>query len=78
MRRSIARGHLTRGAEAADMELSRLIIEVESQRALPSSGVTLGRLMERWVAASDRVTQWRGFNPCRGATRAAVCSRPGQ
>jgi hypothetical protein len=38
------------GAKAADVELSKLVVEVDPQRVLPSSGVTVGQLMERWVA----------------------------
>ena len=36
-------------AKAADIELARLIVEAESQRVLPSSGVTVRQIMERWV-----------------------------
>jgi integrase len=37
------------GAKLADAELAKMIVEVETGRALPSSGVTVGQLLERWV-----------------------------
>jgi hypothetical protein len=40
--RTVREPNTKAGARAADLELSRLIVEVESQRVLPSSGVTLG------------------------------------
>jgi hypothetical protein len=46
------------GAKAADVQLAKLIVEVDAQRVLPSSGVTVGQLMERWVAHRRPGTRW--------------------
>lgn len=49
------------GAKAADVELAKLIVEVDAQRVLPSSGVTVSQLMERWVA--HRRAGWEERSP---------------
>jgi integrase len=59
--RTVREPNTKAGARAADLELSRLIVEVESQRVLPSSGVTLGRLMERWI--EHRRPGWEERSP---------------
>jgi hypothetical protein len=48
-------------AKAADIELARLIVEAESQRVLPSSGVTVRQLMERWF--EHRRPGWEERSP---------------
>jgi hypothetical protein len=48
--RTVREPNTRAGAKAADIELSKLVVEVDAQRVLPSSGVTVGQLMERWVA----------------------------
>ena len=37
------------GAQAADVELARLIVEVTSGEAAPSAHITVGELLVRWV-----------------------------
>ena len=49
------------GAKAADVELAKLLVEVDAQRVLPSSGVTVGQLMERWLA--HRRPGWEERSP---------------
>jgi hypothetical protein len=38
------------GAKAADVELAKPVVGADAERVLPSSGVTVGQLMERWLA----------------------------
>jgi hypothetical protein len=49
------------GAKAADLELAKLVVEVDSRRTLPSSGVTVGQLLERWV--EHRRPGWEERSP---------------
>jgi hypothetical protein len=48
--RTVREPNTKAGAKAADVELSKLVVEVDARRVLPSSGVTMSQLMERWVA----------------------------
>lgn len=49
------------GAKAADVELSKLVVEVDAQRVLPVVGRDGGQLMERWVA--HRRPGWEERSP---------------
>jgi integrase len=59
--RTVREPNTRAGAKAADIELSKLVVEVDAQRVLPSSGVTVGQLMERWVA--HRRPGWEERSP---------------
>jgi hypothetical protein len=59
--RRVRKPNTRAGAKAADVELSKLVVEVDAQRVLPSSGVTVGQLMERWVA--HRRPGWEERSP---------------
>jgi integrase len=50
-----------RGRQQAETELAKLVTEVEARATLPSSGVTVGQLMERWVA--HRRPGWEERSP---------------
>ena len=50
-----------RGRQQAETELAKLVTEVEARRTLPSSGVTVDQLMERWVA--HRRPGWEERSP---------------
>jgi hypothetical protein len=49
------------GAQAADVELARLIIEVTSGEAAPSAHITVGELLMRWVEHRRRA--WEARSP---------------
>lgn len=49
------------GAKLADAELAEMISKVEKGQALPSSGVTVGQLCERWV--EHRRPAWEERSP---------------
>ena len=49
------------GAKTADLELAKLLVEVDSQRVLPSSGITVGQLLERWL--DHRRPGWEERSP---------------
>lgn len=67
----MVRGPDTRaGANAADVELAKLVVEVDAQRVLQSTGVTVGQLMERWVA--HRRPGWEEVSPGQTATLARI------
>jgi hypothetical protein len=51
----------TRRGRQAETELAKLLAEVEARPTLPSSGVTMGQLMERWVA--HRRPGWEERSP---------------
>ena len=52
------RGRNTRaGAQAADIEPARLVVEVTSGEAAPSAQITVGELLVRWVEHRRRA--WR-------------------
>ena len=42
--RTVRQPNTKAGAKVADVELSKLVVEVDAERVLPSSGVTLGQL----------------------------------
>ena len=49
------------GAQAADVELARLIVEVTSGEAAPSAHITVGELLVRWVEHRRRA--WEARSP---------------
>ena len=49
------------GEKTADLELAKLLVEVDGQRVLPGSGVTVGQLLERWV--QHRRPGWEDRSP---------------
>jgi integrase len=59
--RTIRAPNTRRGRQQAETELAKLVSEVEARRTLPSSGVTVGQLMERWVA--NRRPGWEERSP---------------
>jgi hypothetical protein len=59
--RTIRARNTRRGRQQAETELAKLVTEVEAGRALPSSGVTVGQLMERWV--ENRRPGWEERSP---------------
>jgi post-segregation antitoxin (ccd killing protein) len=46
------------GEKQADTELAKLLVVVEARRTLPSSGLTVAQLIERYVVA-----RWDGWSP---------------
>jgi hypothetical protein len=73
--RTVREPNTRAGAKAADLELSKLVVEVDAQRVLPSSGVTVGQLMERWVAHRRAGAEGNGANihsSVRGRGQAAT------
>jgi integrase len=59
--RTIRAPNTRRGRQQAETELAKLVTEVEAWRTLPSSGVTVGQLMERWV--EHRRPGWEERSP---------------
>ena len=49
------------GAKAADVELAKLLVKVDGERATPRSGITVGQLLERWV--EHRRPGWEERSP---------------
>ncbi len=42
--RTVRQPNTKAGAKVAEVELAKLVVEVDAERVLPSSGVTLGQL----------------------------------
>jgi hypothetical protein len=49
------------GAQAADVELARLVVEVTSGQTAPTAHITVGELLERWVEHRERA--WEARSP---------------
>jgi hypothetical protein len=49
------------GAKAADVELAKLLVKVDGERATPRSGITVGQLLERRV--EHRRPGWEAGSP---------------
>lgn len=61
LNRTVRQPNTKAGAKVADIELAKLLVEVDAQRVLPSSRVTVSQLMERWVA--HRRPSWEERSP---------------
>ena len=56
------------GEKAADIELAKLIVEVDARRTLPSTGLTVAQLIERYIVAQSH--KWSPREPDNSRSRA--------
>jgi hypothetical protein len=59
--RTVREPNTKAGAKVGGIELGKLVVEVDAQRVLPSSGITVGQLMECWV--EHRRPGWEERSP---------------
>lgn len=57
------------GAHAASVALAKLVVEVDTQRTVPTSGITVGQLLDRYVL--DHIDEWEGDGVDSTRARAA-------